>query len=196
MDQFLKIFLPSAAIVGVFTFVNNKLRNVVYITSTVDGRSYLVRDLADKQDAADLLAKVNKRIMTLISNCQVNPENGFGAAMKRLESNFNPNNIAENQDKSSKLTAFTVNKGDEIVFCLRCRKCDNPESLHDINTLMFVAIHELAHMATKSEGHTAEFTKNFKYLLNKAMEFGVWRMQNYRQDPVYYCGTLVNDLPI
>ena len=38
-----------------------------YVTSTVDGKRYKVRDMADKQEAADLMAKLRIRLMKLCS---------------------------------------------------------------------------------------------------------------------------------
>ena len=42
------------------------------------------------------------------------------------------------------------------------------DNLIDEHTLMFVSIHELSHVMTKSIGHKQEFWDNFKYLLTGA----------------------------
>ena len=64
---------------------------------------------------------------------------------------YNPNNFSET-GKDSKYTSYSVNKGEKIVLCLRSR--DGKDRLIDENTLTFVSIHELAHIMTKSVGHT------------------------------------------
>ena len=53
-----------------------------------------------------------------------------------------------------------------MAFCFNQKK--NGTQLIDENTLTFVAIHELAHIATKSIGHNDEFWNNFKFLLEEA----------------------------
>ena len=75
-------------------------------------------------------------------------------SLKRLKKNYRPNNITESSP-GNKYTSYSINKGDKIVFCLRSK--DGSNKLEDINTMMFVAIHELAHLMTKSIGHTTEF---------------------------------------
>ena len=66
----------------------------------------------------------------------------------------------------------------------------------DTNTMMFVAIHELAHLMTKSIGHTPEFWNNMKYLLQKAIKIGIYTAVDYKSKPVPYCGTTITDSPL
>ena len=53
-----------------------------------------------------------------------------------------------------------------MALCLRHKKGDHP--FHDYNTLQFVMIHEIAHIASISEGHNQEFINNFRFLLRQA----------------------------
>ena len=59
-------------------------------------------------------------------------------------------------------------------FCLN--KSKNGSKLIDINTLTFVALHELSHIATKSVGHGQEFWQNFKWVLQNAKAAGIYCM--------------------
>ena len=61
---------------------------------------------------------------------------------------------------------------------------------------MFVAIHELAHVMTKSIGHTEEFWGNMKYLLKESIKIGVYKESDYRANPKKYCGTEITDSPL
>lgn len=169
----------------------NFSNEVTLVRSNVDGYDYLVRNVKDKQDAADLLANLKKRCKKLVSHMKNN--HGRKHCVKRLVDNFNPDNISEGA-KSNKYTSYSVNKGEKIVFCLRSR--DKEESLTDINIILFVAIHELAHVMTKSIGHTEEFWTNFKFLLEQAIDIGVYRHHDYRKHPVKYCGTEITDSPV
>ena len=169
------------------TFTNE----ITYVKSNIDGKSYLVRNLPDKKEAADLLAitKTNcvKLVKYLKKKFPTNP------AVKRLSVKYNPDNITESS-KKSKYTSYSVNKGEKIVFCIRSR--DSNEKLIDNNTLMFVALHELAHIMTKSIGHTEEFWDNFRFLLKGAIAANIYQYQDFRKKPVKYCGTEITDTPL
>ena len=41
-----------------------------YVKSGIDGREYLVRSLPDKQEAADMLANVSKKLQTLVKHLE------------------------------------------------------------------------------------------------------------------------------
>ena len=54
--------------------------------------------------------------------------------------------------------------------------------LIDENTLMFVALHELSHVASKSIGHTDEFWNNFKFLIKEAETINIYVPENYKKN--------------
>jgi hypothetical protein len=112
--------------------------------------------------------------------------------VKRLVGGFNPEKISETLP-TSKLTAYSENKGQKIAFCLNKKK-DKPE-LIDLNTLTFVAIHELSHVMTLSIGHKKEFWDNFKFLLENAKEIGIYSPIDYKKKPQEYCGMTITDNP-
>jgi hypothetical protein len=95
---------------------------------------------------------------------------------------------------TSSYTAYSENKGEKVAFCLNKKKEDN-DSLIDENTLTFVAIHELAHIMTKSIGHKSEFWSNFKYLLDNAKEANIHNPVDYKKKPQEYCGMKIHDNP-
>ena len=161
------------------------------IISTVDGNKYCVRDRSKVQDAADLLANVTQRCKNLVEYVgKKHPDND---AAKRLVDGFRPNKIMETLPTST-YTAYSENKGEKIAFCLNTQK-ENNETLIDIDTLSFVAIHELAHVMTLSIGHKQEFWDNFKFLLENAKEAGIHNPRNYKEDPAEYCGMKITDNP-
>ena len=94
---------------------------------------------------------------------------------------------------TSELTAYSENKGEKIAFCLT--KTKHSSKLIDINTLTFVAIHELSHIMTTSEGHKQEFWKNFKFLLEQAKSAGIHKPRDYKKEPQKYCGMTIKDSP-
>ena len=94
--------------------------------------------------------------------------------VKRLVNGFNPKKICETLP-TSKYTAYSENKGEKIALCLDKEKNGNG-GLIDDNTLIFVAIHEVSHIATKSVGHNDEFWSNFKFLLGEASKIGIYNI--------------------
>jgi len=81
-------------------------------------------------------------------------------------------------------TSYTINKGDVMVLCIR----NVDGNLVDMNTLMYVAIHELAHILSSSLNHTPEFWQNMKLLKNHAVKIKLYIDRDYKTNPVPYCG--------
>jgi len=80
-----------------------------------------------------------------------------------------------------------------VAFCLNKKKQE--DDLIDINTLTFVAIHELAHIMTLSEGHKQIFWQNFKFLLENAKDANIYKPVDYKKKPQDYCGMSITDNP-
>ena len=165
--------------------------NLKCIVSDVDGNTYCVRERAKLQLAADLLAKVTGKLKKLVKFIGV--EYPDQKNVKRCVKNFNPKVIKETLPTSS-YTAYSENKGEKLAFCTNTTK--NGDKLIDENTLTFVAIHELGHLMTKSIGHTEEFWKNFKFLLQNAKKIGIYNPVDYKTKPVGYCGMTISDNPL
>ena len=83
-------------------------------------------------------------------------------------------------DKSKGAIGYNVNKGYEIYICL---------DGDDVNSAMYVLIHELAHMSVPEYDHTNGFWTNFKKLKEIAMAHGLYEKKGVRQ----YCGDTVRD---
>lgn len=89
---------------------------------------------------------------------------------------------------------YTLNKGEEVVLCLR-NYMRNKEIHDDMNLLIFVALHELAHIMCVSKGHTDEFWKDFKFILRNAAEMNMYLPIDYAYAPVEYCAMVVENNP-
>jgi hypothetical protein len=162
-----------------------------YVRSGIDGHEYLVRSLPDKQGAADLLATVSANLQKLLQHLEKMAPSD--TRTQRLILGFKPENMCEGVE-SSEYTSYSVNKGEKIIFCLRQK--NKEQSLVDINTVMFVAIHECGHICTVSIGHTKEFWDNFSWLLEEAIQIGIYTQTDYKSKPVEYCGTKVTSSPL
>jgi hypothetical protein len=165
--------------------------NLKCIISNVDGKKYCVRERAKLQLAADLLANVTQKCKDLV--IYVGKKYPNNEDVQRLVQRFNPTKISETLP-TSEHTAYSENKGEKLAFCLNKKKSDNSK-LIDINTLTFVAIHELAHVMTLSEGHKQVFWQNFKFLLENAKEANIYIPIDYKKEPEPYCGMDITDNP-
>ena len=113
--------------------------------------------------------------------------------VQRLIKGYNPQKIMETLP-TSEYTAYSENKGEKLAFCLNREKNDS-NNLIDEHTLMFVSIHELSHIMTKSIGHKQEFWDNFKFLLENAKDAGIHNPEDYKTAPKKYCGMKIQDNP-
>lgn len=174
-----------------YTQYENYSNEVTSVKSGIDNNEYIVRNRDDKQEAADILAKIRTKLEKLVNSMKVKYPND--ESVNRMNRKFNADNISES-GQSSQYTSYSVNKGEKIVFCIRQK--DEDQTFVDLNTIAFVAIHELAHVMSKSIGHTDEFWKNFKLLLQEAINIGIYDKENYSQSPKDYCGIKVTDSPL
>jgi WLM domain len=166
---------------------------LVPVKSTIDGRTYRVRDMADKQEAANLMATVRMKIGKLCNLLQQKyPDK---AQVKMIIKNFrdDPDRFMESTPDASH-TSYSVNKGEEIHLCLRQRGGQN-ESLVNENVMTFVGLHELAHVCTESVGHGPDFWNNFGWLLKEAEANGIYQYTDFQSHPVTYCGVSITDSP-
>ena len=186
----LYIIITIVLLVCLKVYSESDAYNLKCIISDVDGERYCVRERSKMQSAADLLSKVTKNLKDLVVYCSKkfpDDEN-----VHRMVQKFNPTKISETLP-TSEYTAYSENKGEKLAFCLNKEK--NGTKLIDINTLTFVAIHELAHIMTVSEGHKQEFWKNFKFLLEQAKAAKIYEPIDYKKNPEPYCGMDITDNP-
>ena len=173
-----------------YTHFENFTNEVGYTKSSLDDKEYLVRNMDDKEEAANVLAKIRTKLEQI---CAIMKEKyPDDESVKRMVKRFNPDNITE-AGKNNQYTSYSVNKGEKLVFCIRQK--DEKESLVDENTVTFVAIHELSHIMTKSEGHKQVFWQNFKFLLEAAKEANIYQPVDYKKNPEPYCGMDITDNP-
>jgi len=167
-------------------YINEGLIN---IKSDVDDREYTVQIKKDAKDAADLIAKIRQRLVLLVDHlAKVYGSGDDRVAM--LKKNFQPERLKEGVDTPG-YTSYSINKGEQIVLCLRTN-----DKLVDINTMMFVVLHELAHLSTESIGHTDEFWNNFRWILEEAINIGIYVKQDFKKENVEYCGMTITSSPL
>jgi hypothetical protein len=178
-------YIVLAVIAAIFLMhVKSAYVEVDYVVSTIDNRRYLVQNLPDKRDAVRLLSRVNRRLERLVARMKARyPDD---AEVQFMAHNYNPDNVSEGSQQDG-YTSYSVGKGEKIVLCIR-----TDDRLERMNTIMYVAIHELAHVMTREYGHTPGFWSNFERLLDEAVAAGLYRKEDYASKPQPYCGIEIN----
>jgi hypothetical protein len=190
IDIYTIILIILIILLMIKIYSDSDYANLKCIISNLDGNTYCVRDRNKLELAADKLAQVNINLKKIIDYCKIQyPEK---ENVKRLIKNFNPKKIVETLP-TSKFTAYSENKGEKLAFCLNRKKGEN--KLIDMNTLMYVALHEMSHVATKSIGHTDEFWNNFKFFIEQAVSLNIYKPIDYKKYPAEYCGMDITDNP-
>jgi hypothetical protein len=187
---FFYIFIAFVLLFCLRIYYESDAFNLKCIIASSDGNRYCVREREKLELAANLLAQVTQKMKDMVKFMkETHPKD---PRTVRLVEGFNPKRISETLP-TSELTAYSENKGEKIAFCLNTTKEGN--KLIDLNTLTFVALHELSHIMTESIGHKQEFWQNFKFLLQNAKEAGVYTPVDYKKKPKQYCGMSINDNP-
>jgi hypothetical protein len=180
-----------------YLYANGGPGNLVDVKSAKDGNVYAVQDLPNKQKAADMLAQIKANIHKIVEYYKQS-EFASDKPTQLLVERFNSENIMENSMTSSD-TSYSENKGQKIVLCLRDKTRPPEYPFVPLNTVMFVVLHEMAHLMTEqltTGKHTTEFWANFRRLLEDASKIGVYEPVNYSRTPVEYCGMTITDSPL
>lgn len=176
-------------IIYIFLFINRN--NVIYIESST-GTKFLVHKDNDKQQKANLLGQLVENLYLLKNHLIKNRDNlkDYSEYIDLLSKNFNEGKTSVYEtDPDSNLTSYSVNKGEEISFCLRSKKTGE---LHDINLLTYVGIHEISHIACPEIGHGDLFKKIFRMFAQEAVNIGIYKKVDYSFQPVEYCGMILS----
>ena len=185
------ILIIFIIIIAIKLYLTSDTFNLRCIISDVNGNTYCVRDRNKLELAADRLAHVNNNLNKLVNHLAEKYPNKDN--VKRLISGYNPKKIYETLP-TSEFTAYSENKGEKLAFCLDTEK-NSKGRLIDLNTLMYVALHEVSHISTKSIGHNDEFWQNFKFMISEAKAINIYNPIDYKKEPARYCGMNISDNP-
>jgi len=177
-------------VVSTILYYHYKYNRLVKVKSNVNGKRYKVRDIYNKMEAANILAEIDNRL-SFLKKYLINTNSDNQKLIKRVN-RFDSSNLQESS-RFSQATSFTINKK-TLVLCMRSKQNEN--TLKDLNTLMFVALHEFTHIVSDCFGHTSDYWSNFKYILQLAIKINIYDKQNYNNNPEKYCGITINNSPL
>lgn len=163
----------------------------------------------NQKQAAEILAEITRRnkifmealktkYIGVIEDPRIS-SNSLSARVQQLLINYNSDRIFEISPlNKSGVTSYTQDKK-TLIYCLRKKNAINGDNqLHDVNTIMFVNLHELTHMMNDKWGHeeSSGFWNLFKSMLEEAVLLGLYNPVNYANHPINYCGLLINYNPL
>jgi predicted metal-dependent hydrolase len=176
-----------------FIFILNKIKsNRLILVESNKNIKFMVINDENKHISTEILTKLVTDMYDiknhLINN--IHKYDDHKEYINLLKENFTETrtSIYEN-DPKSELTSFSVNKGEELAFCLKSKKTNE---YHDHNLLMYVALHEMAHMACPEIGHGELFKKVFRFITLEAINRGLYKKVDYSEKPVEYCGMVLS----
>lgn len=152
----------------------------------------VVSRFSNKYEAGKILDKMNNfafRLFEYMDKKYTKPDARI--IIDRLVNNYDPDFLQENDPKDLFIhKAYTTNFR-TISMCLR--KKDG--KFYNMQTLLFVYMHELAHIASAEQKHSDHFWKTFKFILMAAVSANMYRPVDYSKKPIVYCGIDVNSSP-
>lgn len=161
------------------------------VRSSIDGQYYQIhKEYEDKEEAANVFAKINKNNKIIADHLKNkyrvdgpydNTEKQYVA--QHFLQKYNYDNLVEMPPFNPwDYTSYTENKGEIIAYCIREKKPG--ADFHDLNTIMFVNIHELSHLANDTIGHETDFWEIFRFMLKESKEAEENYNKTHPNDPV------------
>lgn len=194
-----KLLLTSLLVIFIYVMYKQYC-GVHYEMSNVDNKYYKIRIMNKSRDfykeSADIMANINLRIEKLIDHLVLlySDDASKNYFIRKLRQNYTHDILSE-ATIDKRYTTYTIDKS-EMHICLRSR--DKTESLYNIEVLMYVVLHELAHLCNYNKsgypiiGHGAEFKNIFEFLVKEAIKIGVYKDQRFDVRPQEYCDIIIN----
>ena len=167
--------------------------NLILEKATFDGKYYQVLKKNNSSITANIIAKIKYNMYKIINYLKNNiikyPTKEY--AINNLYNRTKNIDIIERPDDCDDyITSYTLNKGEQMVLCLRSKLLSE---IHDFNIIFYVVLHEMGHIASNNIGHDEEFKSNFIFLLQIAIKLNIYTKINYEKYPVKYCGMVVSE---
>lgn len=186
--MFAMSLIGAVTAASAYAYLQGERSEVEYVRSNVDGRQYLVQKInqegAGSSEAADALGKISTDLEALIRHMQ---EKFPGdERVERMAKRFDPSQVSEGSSHTG-YTSYSINKS-KLVLCLR----QTDDSFAPPGVSMYVALHELAHLANDEVGHGSKFWSIFRWILKEAVAIGIYKKVDYAKNPTPFCGITVD----
>lgn len=193
VEIFIVVLIISCIIFVLYFKYTNP--DMVYVKSNLDNSYYLVRNVDDKQQAANMLSKLRINTLELSKYLYTHRDDKSNKEYREYIDRLyqrTPDIIFLESTQNSIYTSYSVNKGEQIVFCIRSKDLRN--SIHNLNLIMYVVLHELAHVACPIyDNHGPLFQKIFLFLTSNAIKIKLYEKIDFNSKPEKYCGMMITD---
>lgn len=171
-----------------FKNIQNSSTNIKVYTKS--GKYYYVNDIDSidlQQNKAQILDKLNKDISVLLvklkqENLHKKPN------VSKLFTNWSGFIEELNEIESKTSFAYNINKGEQIAVCLTNKQTGK---LNEYNDVLYVILHELAHVMTQKYDHNKEFWDNFDFLVEFANKHNIYNKIDYSKNPKSFCNSTI-----
>lgn len=177
----------SLIVIMIYYYESSKYQSFV-----MNGKTFMIeknKNIKDKNDSLQSLFSIRTRLDHLIEH--LNKKYPNNEDVERLEKRYKDTIFKESNPNVNLpgKTSYTINKGYMIVLCLRTFD----GKLVDINTLTYVALHELTHIYRKNtdEGHDESFWNDMRFIIKEGIESEIYDDIDYKINPVKYCGDII-----
>lgn len=186
------LFVVVLAFVGFCVIYKRGMLDGSYVRSDLNGKEYFVQNYPNRDEAAYMLSVIDERLKILREHFLKHPNSypQFKPYIDRFCNRSSDLFMYENSLDNDE-TAYTIGKGEETVICLRSKK--SLGKLHDINLVMYVALHEVSHIACPDQDHTPLFSAILRFFVDVSASIGIYQKVDYQIDPHEYCGMIVRD---
>lgn len=182
-----RLLLILLSVLIAIWLVAGQNRKMMWVKAS-NGKEYWVKNMPGSAQVAERLAYMEIKLRAFIKSAMkiYTCEPG----LKRIKDRWN-GTLSEIDVVTSNDVAYTVGKR-TVAVCVRDKNGD----LGDVETCMFVLIHELAHIATEEYGHTPAFWAHMRFLLEAAEETKFYTYQAFEKAPQPYCGHAISTSPL
>jgi Mimiviridae putative metallopeptidase WLM domain protein len=192
------LFILTLIIVflAIYFYFHYTYPDMTYVKSDVDDKYYLVRNVEDKHQACNMLAKIRNDILKLSEHLYENRNKEGYKHMKQYIEILHrkaPDIVFVESTADSQYTSYCVNKGEQIVFCLRTKEPGRFGDMHAYNLVTYVVLHEISHSCCPEWGHGALFKKIFAFLTKTAIKIQTYTKIDFDNEPEEYCGMTISD---
>lgn len=153
------------------------------------GPYHIPCEVNKKDEAKKLLEDLDKKTYILLNHLYEKYPNSYRTI--NLLNRYKTESLREThpEEINGGDTAYVYDKGEIFAMCLR----DTNGEFHDPNLLMYVYLHELAHLAERDEQHTQNFWDTYMFLMDESFKIGIYVPIDYTREPVSYCGNILVD---
>jgi hypothetical protein len=158
-------------------FPNGTVRhNDVYVNKahTIQTRDLVSKEIKLFQSIAQRF--INELVIAYPTDPKVQRLQSWSGSIRELKFN------------SDHILASSTNKGEYISICFM----DNRGNLNARNEVMWVLLHELAHVMTSEYKHNEHFWRHNRFLVKEAIERGYYTNVNYNESPRNFCGSVIS----